>query len=257
MKICDPDLVPSEGIEVEPIRLQAAYKLRLFTAASRHLKTCERMGINPRTLQPYREAIKLREREISGEFSVARGPLDAARSLYIGPIKVVTDPIKGRKLITTRPVKSGEVVLVEEPVVDQKYDGSPGVFCFIAKSGQATPKRSPNSVAWAVHQVMDDPSVGQCIQSLSPEPNLESNNLGLTDEERLGCFQQPREIDVDLMERQIGRNAFGGDNKYSLYGLISMMSHSCKPNIVKAEQNRHEAVSSDLLYNGDTPSDPR
>jgi hypothetical protein len=257
LKTCDPDLIPSEGIEVEPIRLQAAYKLRLFTMASRHLETCERIGINPKTLRFYREAIKLRNQERNGQFSTAHGPLDAARSLYIGPIKVVTDPVKGRKVITTRAVKSGEVVLIEEPVVDLKYDGSPGVFCFITKRGQVTPKSSPHSVAWAIHQVMDDPSVGQCIQSLSPQADLESSNLGLTDEERLRCFSQAREIDVDLMERQIARNSFGGHNTYSLYGLASMISHSCKPNVVKCKSDRNDAVSPVLLYNHATRSDPR
>lgn len=242
LRVCDPDLVPSEGLAVEPIRLQAAYKLRLFTMASQHLQTCERLGINSKALIPYREAIKLRMQEKDGKFSISQRPLDSIRSLYLGPIKTVTDPVKGRKVITTRAVKSGEVLLVEEPVVNLDYDGSPGVWCYITKHGQFTPKRSPHEVSWAVHQVMDDPSIGQYIQCLSPDADTKSKDLGLGDEERLRCFQHPCEMDVDLVERQLAHNAFGSDDTCVLYGLTSMINHSCKANVIKSEKGENEKV---------------
>jgi len=237
--------VSSNSIQVPPlwrrvklIRLQAAYKLRMFTVAKRHLADCDRLGIHSSVLDPIRQAIRLRVDETKGVFSGKTGPaaLDCERATYQGPIKVVLDPIKGRTVVTTRAVKSGEILMVESPMVKLKTSGSDGVTSMTVRGGVIAMKQSCYEAPWTVHQIMDDPSVGQCIHSLAPNANIAEKNIGITDDERLDVFRNPREIEVDLLERQVNRNAFGGqDGSFSVYGLGSMISHSCKANTSKAE----------------------
>jgi hypothetical protein len=114
---------------VKLIRLQAAYKLRMFSIAKRHLVVCERLGVHSTVLDPYREAIQLRIGEAKGVFSSKSGSetLAGVRALYQGPIKVVVDPIKGRRVVTSRAVKSGEILLVESPIVALDRPNSAGV----------------------------------------------------------------------------------------------------------------------------------
>jgi hypothetical protein len=223
---------------VKLIRLQAAYKLRMFAIAKRHLAVCEHLGVHSSVLDPYREAIELRIGEMKGVFSGETGPvsLGPERAMYQGPIKVVLDPVKGRTVVTTRAVKSGEILMVESPMVKLLHNGAEGVNAFTVRWGMNSVKQSCTQASWTVHQIMDDPSVGQCIHSLAPNADITDNNIGITDDERLEVFRNPREIEVDLLERQIGRNAFGTpDGKFSVYGLGSMVSHSCKSNVLKAD----------------------
>lgn len=238
-------LASSDSVQPSPlwrrvklIRLQAAYKLKMFSIANRHLVVCETLGVHSSILDPYREAIKLRLEEKKGVFSRETGPphLRTHRAMYQGPIKVVLDPIKGRTVVTTRAVKSGEILMVESPISKLEHNGSMGVNSMTIRWGQNAMKQSCNQAPWTVHQIMDDPSVGQCIHSLAPNANISDKNIGITDDERLEVFRNPREIEVDLLERQIGRNAFGAqDGTFSVYGLGSMISHSCKANILKSE----------------------
>ena len=223
---------------VKLIRLQAAYKLRMFAIAKRHLVVCEHLGVHSSVLEPYREAIELRIGETKGVFTGETGSalLGPGRAMYQGPIKVVLDPVKGRTVVTSRAVKSGEVLMVESPMVGLDFNGAEGVNTFTVRWGTETIKQSCSQASWTVHQIMDDPSIGQCIHSLAPNANIAEKNIGITDDERLEVFRNPREIEVDLLERQIGRNAFGGhDGKFSVYGLGSMISHSCKSNTLKAD----------------------
>jgi hypothetical protein len=217
----------------------------MYSIAGRHLAECEAVEIHPSVLEPYREAIKLRLAEMKGHYSPIAGPasLGSRRAMYMGPIKVVHDPIKGRKVVTSRAVRAGEVLLVEGPTVALTYNGSPGVSLQTVKWGYDAMKPSPHQVSWTVHRIMDDPSVGQCIHSLAPDSNVQGNNLGLTDEERLQVFHHPREIEVDLLARQLDRNAFGGAGSFSVYGLGSMISHSCKVNILSSTVESSENVS--------------
>jgi hypothetical protein len=235
------------------IRLQAAYKLRLFTMANRHLTVCEIRGVHSSVLSPYREALKIRKEEMNGNLENLNNDPELSPSVgasYVGPIQVVFDPVKGRKIVTTRAVRSGEILLSEPPVVSLKFDGSPGVMCSTIKWGQQTFKASPHHVSWIMHQIMDDPSIGQFVHALAPNANLESQNLGLTDDERMEVFRNPCEIEVDLLEQQINRNSFGENNMYSLYGLVSMISHSCKPNIFKGGEEVRRNVKCRYTANG-------
>ena len=219
------------------IRLQAAYKLRMFTVANRHLVECQNVGVHSSILHTYREAITRRNEESKGQFLSTRGPssLGSDRALYMGPIKVVVDPIKGRTVVTTRPVKSGELLLAEKPTVGLGYNGSPGVTSLTERWGMLALKPSPHTVSWTVHQISDDPSIGQCVHSLVPTANIEDGNLGITDEERLAVFRDPCEIELDLLDRQICRNSFGAEGTLTLYGLGSMISHSCKTNLAECD----------------------
>jgi hypothetical protein len=222
---------------VKLIRLQAAYKLRMFAIADLHLATCEESGVHPDIVQPYKDAIALRIREKDGVYSANSGPtsLGQERALYQGPIKIVIDPIKGRILVTTRAVASGEVLLAESPIVDLNHHGSKGVTAITVAWGATTIKSSANVAPWVVQKIMDDPSLGRCIHSLAPNANIQETNIGINDEERLEVFRNPCEIEIDLMERQVERNVFGGDGTFTLYGLGSMMSHSCKTNTIKSD----------------------
>jgi hypothetical protein len=225
------------------IRLQAAYKLRMFTVPSRHLVECEQVGVHSSISQLYRQAVKLRNEEKNGRFSSVRSPalLGSDRALYMGPIKVVIDPIKGRTVVTTRPVTSGELLLAEKPTIELKHNGSPGVSSWKACWGQVGLNPSAHNVSWTVHQIMDDPNIGQCVHSLAPTANVKDGNLGITDEERLAVFRNPCEIELDLLEQQINRNCFGEKGVLKLHGLGSMISHSCKTNL--AETVSRDTVS--------------
>jgi hypothetical protein len=223
---------------VKLIRLQAAYKLKMFSIAKRHLVVCEQLGVHSSVLDPYRHAIKLRMGEMKGVFSAenGQGSLGSERAMYQGPIKVVVDPVKGRTVVTTRAVKSGEILMVESPIVELKHNRAPNITCLTIRGGENMMKQSCNQASWTVHQIMDDPSVGQCIHALAPNANVAEKNIGITDEERLEVFRHPREIEVDLLERQINRNAFGVPNgSFSVLGLGSMLSHSCKVNVIKTQ----------------------
>lgn len=223
---------------IKLIRLQSAYKPRTFTIAARHLVVCEHLGVHSTVLEPYREAIHLRIAETKGVYLAERGPvsLGSERALYQGPIKVIVDPVKGRKVVTSRAVKSGEELLVDNAIVALKQSGARGITSTVVRWGDTAQTSSPSRVSWTVHQVMDDPSIGQCIHSLAPNANIAVTNLGITDDERLEVFRNPCAIEVDLLERQMSRNAFGGlDGNFTIYGLGSMISHSCKSNIVKAD----------------------
>lgn len=224
---------------VKILQLRVTYALKLFSVSALYLASCSKIGVDAQLLDPYRKAIKIREEESRGTYRLAneRDPLSQAkqRATFVGPIKVVTDPIKGRKVILVKDVKAGELLLMESPVLTLTYDGSPGVdMMTMISTGDMATAPSPHGTSWAVHRVMDDPSIGQCIHSLCPDPNLESSNLGLGDQERLRIFHKPIEIEVDLLGRQLGRNAFGADRIFTLRGLGSMISHSCKTNVVSA-----------------------
>jgi hypothetical protein len=239
---------------VKLIRLQAAYKLRMFAIAKRHLAVCEILGVHPSILDPYRKAIGLRLGEMKGVFPSETGPdsLGFERAMYQGPIKVVVDPVKGRTVVTSRAVKSGEILMVESPIVGLKHNGAEGVNAFTVRWGMDAMKQSCSQASWTVHQIMDDPSVGQCIHSLAPNANTAEKNIGITDDERLEVFRNPREIEVDLLERQIGRNAFGGqDGRFSVFGLGSMISHSCKSNVLKADFGQVSCATMQSIFGAD------
>lgn len=243
---------------VKIIQLRVTYKLKLFSVCGFYLKTCSQLGVDARILDPYRKAVEDRGEELKGIYHPidARDPLGKAgqRATFVGPIKVTNDPIKGRKLVLAKDVKAGELLLMEPLVAQLTYNGSPGVsLTSMLASGDMATKNSPHNVSWALHRIMDDPSVGQCIHSLSPDPDLEISNLGMSEQERLRIFEKPTETEVDLLERQIDRNAFGIEGSYTLMGMISMISHSCKQNVVKINSDT-DSVSTHNDCSGGRPS---
>jgi hypothetical protein len=189
-------------------QLYVSFQLRLYALCRCYLKSCEQARIPEEVLAYYRTALDVREEESKGIYkpiSSENHPNQGIRATFVGPIKVVIDPVKGRKVVVSRDVQAGELLLVEPPMIDLTYNGAPDVsLVSISASGDMASKPSPHQASWAVHRIMDDPSIGQCVHSLAPDPRLDSSNPGLSDQERLRIFHKPSEIEVGFWVDKLG-----------------------------------------------------
>lgn len=216
-------------------QLKAASSLRLFSAAKEHLAQCQRFGVHPALLDEFHTSVKQRLEETVGKFldPISRTGTGHTSANFYGPIKVAASPVRGRTLITTRDVKMGELLLWEVGTIDKPGRNQSVLGVTTLHHDSVATDHDIDSPSWAVHHIMDDPSVGKAVHALCPDPDLSTSNLGVTDEDRISDFRQTSEVKLDLLCRQLKRNGFAHEGGFTLQGMISMISHSCIPNVHK------------------------
>lgn len=238
------------------IQLRALMALRRFTAAQKALRRCEELQMNSAALDEIRVILKQRLDESAGRFVAKERHEDKTRddaydvsADFIGPVKLVQHPLKGRIMVTTAKIQAGDLLIQEGPAIFRPQGQSKSYeYIISARGGEAIPAFIPHSKdSWAVHAVMDDPSLGRMIQGLAPNPEPEVNVLA---EEAAGleAFHRPTEIDLDLMRRKIATNVAGSNGNYDLRIMFSMLSHDCKANVHVYHGSSLDKVSGYALH---------
>lgn len=256
-----PDVVQPHHRERLAVRsAQAAYDMRLYDRAGRFVQECNQLGVKQGAL--LEEMIKARQREAKEgsynwetmfEASIEKNApfLDVAD--YTGSVTVARIPAKGRGLITTQDVKAGELLLVSKALVAAYQAETPGLTVInvdfehnlMSKTSHVTAKVK------AVHQLMDNIGLGKMFDSLQAgtSGSCHLSSPVVTEDQQLSALLQPYNVDPARLEGILNDNAFGfmqlskqantfhpergndtTDTPTRLFGLPSLMNHSCIPN---------------------------
>ncbi|GFZ43667.1 hypothetical protein JCM24511_01387 [Saitozyma sp. JCM 24511] len=256
-----PDVVQPHHRERLAYRsAQAAYDMRLYDRAGRFVQECNQLGVKQGAL--LEEMITARQREAKEgsynwetmfEASIEKNApfLDVAD--YTGSVTVARIPAKGRGLITTQDVKAGELLLVSKALVAAYQAETPGLTVInvdfehnlMSKTSHVTAKVK------AVHQLMDNIGLGKMFDSLQAgtSGSCHLSSPVVTEDQQLSALLQPYNVDPARLEGILNDNAFGfmqlskqantfhpergndtTDTPTRLFGLPSLMNHSCIPN---------------------------
>jgi hypothetical protein len=172
---------------------------------------------------------------------------------YTGPVTVARIPGKGRGLITTQDAKAGELLLVSKALVVAYQAETPDLTVinvdlvnnYMSKTTHVTAKTK------AVHQLVDNNGLGKMFDSLQAGTSGSSHLSSpvVTEDQQLSALLQPYNVDPTHLEGILNDNAFGfmqlskeantvhpergddtTDTPTRLFGLPSLMNHSCIPN---------------------------
>ncbi|WVQ81561.1 hypothetical protein IAT38_003685 [Cryptococcus sp. DSM 104549] len=247
----------------------AAYGLRLYDRTEALVAECEVIPAVAAQAPQMRGKLRARRAEMQhgrydwkamfDEVHKSAAPnLDVAD--FMGPIAVDEIPGKGRGLVTTRPVRAGELLLVEKATLATFPCDAPDTIISCVDDKVRYPLHQPFVLAIerAVHRALDDPTIGLVLDGLTYEGHPTAKRLpelNMTDEERLRALDDPPpEIDPDRLHKILHANSLGndpishrpggesttsphvggGEAPVMLFGMASIANHSCSSNVTIA-----------------------
>jgi hypothetical protein len=244
-------LTPAQRIKLSHRKLQAGYKLRLYGKCQTYLTECENVGVDPAQIKLYREKLKLRLAEQKGEYNWARhvldskgqwGEVDAAD--YHGPVALKHSKTKGRYLVVTEDVIAGTVLIVEKA----GFSGitTPGIIVQNPMVGTPLGKAlraSANISCQGVHDLIADPSRTFIAEGLYPGNIRDTPHA--SESKRYEIIKKGLEgvgrVQIDDLNVKTHMNSFGGaqdpnatelETVTKVFGMCSMINHSCLENVV-------------------------
>ncbi|WWD17730.1 hypothetical protein CI109_102171 [Kwoniella shandongensis] len=174
---------------------------------------------------------------------------------YTGPIEVRIIPGRGRGLVLTQNVQTGQVLLASKAVITGHLSEAPNTALVGLDFGSniSTDTTQVLALDKAIHRLLDDPSFMQCLNGLHTgrrdDPASVQNEfpIAISEEQRLADILQDRlpEIDINKIAGVLDANSFGvsplsrrasdtgmAETATMLFGLPSLANHSCLPNVM-------------------------
>jgi hypothetical protein len=231
-------VVPLIARTVFTLKIAAAYQLGFFKLAQATLKGIrgvpkDLIGEHEGWVREYETKVARRLKEAAGKIDVEaisrelREDESAVIADYTGPIEISLDPIKGRRVITTRNVKAGEILFMERPML--KHNGSHNHYTractFALHNGKDylgdLPASALNTAPFAITAIDSNPSIANTLLFMAPEPVGVS--LSTTEEEQVAAFKKPLPPwDVEMLSTKVTRNCHGAEGDgFQLYRIGS------------------------------------
>jgi hypothetical protein len=212
---------------------------------------CKQSGLEKSKWIEYDKGLAVRMKERLGKYvwpspgqdgstgsNIGTAPI---RANYIGPIEVKEAFGRGRGLVPTRDVRAGELLLVEKAIyaAGTVYSDGLGItLSDVDRHGETSRHTDVDTAAAGVQAIIADPSCLLAFNALDPLPSRSSPFA--TEGERIGAIRSPiGPVNVDEHLRKCTINGFGqiqeGSRNFRLYGMASMLNHSCLANCAYKE----------------------